>query len=243
MRRTAAAVSHLPCVAANAQDAGQLVQQARKRWAESPHGPMLGASSRRPRAAAAPRARVAARASSSVLVQCHNLPNPAMHQAAKWPGIFERMVVRMRARAIWRADQDMMAGMEAPSVDESGNSTRYLRKHSQRPLDPKNILRSICPKAQSFKLACQHATYWPDPALQGVRVACGVARMEKNMEWMNIVVGNPTRGRTATEDRRDQRLPRQVRGGKADQEEPHPAPDAGLAPIASNHRFTLGKLV
>ena len=31
-------------------------------------------------------------------VQCHNLPNPAMHEAAKWPGIVERMVLRMQGK-------------------------------------------------------------------------------------------------------------------------------------------------
>jgi len=31
-------------------------------------------------------------------VQCHNLPNPAMHHAGKWPGIVERMVLRMHGR-------------------------------------------------------------------------------------------------------------------------------------------------
>ena len=84
-------------------NAPQSLEQARQRWAESPHGPMLERilpPSVDPRRLPEPRSR-GARLTVQYCVQCHNLPNPAMHQAEKWPGIFERMVVRMRGRGNW----------------------------------------------------------------------------------------------------------------------------------------------
>ena len=153
----AAALAAAP---ACAQDATQLVDQAKKRWAESPHGQMLERilpptfelhqlPERRSRGA-----RLVVR----YCVQCHNLPNPAMHHAAKWPAIFERMVVRMRGKGnLAELMQDMMADVEAPSVDEAGALLAYLQKHAQRPLDPKKYPAVNRPEGQSFKLACQQS--------------------------------------------------------------------------------------
>ena len=76
------------------------VDDARRRWAESPHGPMLERilpPSVEPGQLPEPRSRGAA-LTVQYCVQCHNLPNPAMHQAEKWPRIVERMVLRMRGR-------------------------------------------------------------------------------------------------------------------------------------------------
>jgi len=183
----------LAAAPARAQDE-QLVGQAKKRWAESPHGPMLERilpptfelhqlPERRSRGA-----RLAVR----YCVQCHNLPNPAMHHAAKWPAIFERMVVRMRGRGnLGELMQDMMAGVEAPSVDEASVLLAYLQKHAQRPLDPKKYPAVNLPEGQSFKLACQQCHVLPDPQrYKASEWPAVVARMEKNMEWMNRVVGN-----------------------------------------------------
>jgi len=194
MRRTAALSAIFLAAAANAQDAGQLVQQARKRWAESPHGPMLERilpPTFEPRQLPNAKSR-GARLLVRYCVQCHNLPNPAMHHAAKWPGIFERMVVRMRGKGnLGELMQDMMAGVEAPSVDEAETLLAYLRKHSQRPLDPRKYPAVNLPEGQSFKLACQQCHVLPDPQrYKASEWPAVVARMEKNMEWMNIVVGN-----------------------------------------------------
>ena len=194
MRRTAALSAIFLAVAANAQDAGQLVQQAKNRWAESPHGPMLERilpPTFEPRQLPEPRSR-GARLVIQYCVECHNLPNPAMHHAAKWPGIFERMVVRMRGKGnLGELMQDMMAGVEAPSVDEAGLLLAYLRKYSQRPLDPKKYPAVNRPEGQSFKLACQQCHVLPDPQrYKASEWPAVVARMEKNMEWMNRVVGN-----------------------------------------------------
>jgi len=184
----------LAAAPACAQDATGLVEQAKKRWAESPHGAMLERilpptfevhqlPERRSRGA-----RLVVR----YCVQCHNLPNPAMHHAAKWPAIFERMVVRIRGRGnLGELMQDMMAGVEAPSVDEAETLLAYLRKHSQRPLDAKKYPAVNLPEGQSFKLACQQCHVLPDPQRhKASEWPAVVARMEKNMEWMNRVVGN-----------------------------------------------------
>ena len=183
----------LAAAPAAAQDA-QLVEQAKRRWAESPHGQMLERilpptfelrqlPERRSRGA-----RLVVR----YCVQCHNLPNPAMHQAAKWPAIFERMVVRMRGKGnLGELMQDMMAGVEAPSVDEATVLLAYLQKHGQRPLDPKKYPAVNLPEGQSFKLACQQCHVLPDPQRhKASEWPAVVARMEKNMERMNRVVGN-----------------------------------------------------
>jgi len=186
-------VAALFVATAAAQDA-QLVEQAQKRWAESPHGAMLERilpptfelqqlPERRSRGA---------RLLVHYCVQCHNLPNPAMHHAAKWPAIFERMVVRMRGKGnLGELMQDMMAGVEAPSVDEASALLAYLRKHGQRPLDPRKYPAVNRPEGQSFKLACQQCHVLPDPQRhKASEWPAVVARMEKNMEWMNRVVGN-----------------------------------------------------
>ncbi|HKB63257.1 MAG TPA: hypothetical protein VKD03_10345 [Burkholderiales bacterium] len=196
MPRTAVLVfaAALAAAPARAQDATQLVAQAKRRWAESPHGPMLERilpPTFEPRQLPKPKSR-GAHLLVRYCVQCHNLPNPAMHHAAKWPGIFERMVVRMRGKGnLGELMQDMMAGVEAPSVDEAETLLAYLRKHSQRPLDPKKYPAVDLPEGRSFKLACQQCHVLPDPQrYKASEWPAVVARMEKNMEWMNRVVGN-----------------------------------------------------
>src|SRR6266850_1059219 len=196
MPRIAALVvaAALAAAPARAQEATRLVEQAKRRWAESPHGPMLERilpptfelrqlPERRSRGA---------RLVVQYCVQCHNLPNPAMHHAAKWPPIFERMVVRMRGKGnLGELMQDMMAGVEAPSVDEAGALLAYLQKYGQRPLDPKKYPAVNLPEGHSFKLACQQCHVLPDPRRHTASEwPAVVARMEKNMEWMNRVVGN-----------------------------------------------------
>src|SRR5258706_263562 len=186
-------VAALFVATAAAQDA-QLVEQAKKRWAESPHGPMLERilpPTFEPRQLPEQKSRGASLV-VQYCVQCHNLPNPAMHHAAKWPAIFERMVVRMRGRGnLGELMHEMMAGVEAPSVDEAEALLAYLQKHGQKPLDPKKYPAVNLPEGQSFKLACQQCHVLPDPRRHTASEwPAVVARMEKNMEWMNRVVGN-----------------------------------------------------
>jgi hypothetical protein len=125
-------------------------------------------------------------------VQCHNLPNPAMHHAAKWPTVFERMVVRMRGKGnMGELMEEMMAGVQAPTEDEAAVLLVYLRRNGQKPLDPKKYPEVYLPEGRSFKLACEQCHVLPDPLRHtAAEWPAVVSRMERNMEWMNRVVGN-----------------------------------------------------
>jgi len=189
-----AALTLLFASAAVAQDASQLVAQSKKRWAESPHGPMLERilpPTFEPNQLPERDSR-GARLAIQYCVQCHNLPNPAMHHAAKWPMIFDRMVVRMKGRGnMGKLMHEMMEGVAAPTVEQASTLLAYLQKHGQTPLDLNKFPEVNRPEGQSFKLACQQCHVLPDPKRHNAEEwAAVVARMEKNMEWMNRVVGN-----------------------------------------------------
>jgi len=180
--------------AALAQGTDDPIAQARKRWSESPHGPMLERilpPTFERRQLPAPKSR-GARLIVQYCVQCHNLPNPAMHEAKKWPAVFERMVVRMRGRGnMGELMRDMMAGVQAPSDEEAGVLLAYLRRNAQKPIDPKKYPELASAEGRSFKLACEQCHVLPDPLRHtAAEWPAVVARMEKNMEWMNRVVGN-----------------------------------------------------
>jgi hypothetical protein len=180
--------------AASAQNPAQLVAQAKKRWAESPHGPMLERilpPTFEPRQLPDPSSR-GAHLLVQYCVQCHNLPNPAMHQAAKWQTILDRMVVRMRGKGnMGELMQEMMAGVRAPSDDEAGALLAYLRENAQKPIDPKKYPELFSAEGRSFKLACEQCHVLPDPLRHtAAEWPAVVSRMERNMEWMNRVVGN-----------------------------------------------------
>jgi hypothetical protein len=169
------------------------VSEAKKRWAESPHGPMLErllpptfAAEQLPEPPSA-----GARLTLRYCVQCHNLPNPAMHHAAKWPAVVERMVLRMRGRGnMGTLMADMMAGVRAPSEPETKQLVDYLRKHAQKPLDAKRYPEVNQPAGEAFRLACNQCHVLPDPGRHTAREwPAVVARMQRNMQWMNRVVG------------------------------------------------------
>jgi cytochrome c5 len=183
----------LLCFAASAVGADE-ASTAKKRWEESPYGPMLERILPPTfEAAALPEPGSAgARLTQRYCVQCHNLPNPAMHQAAKWPGIVERMVKRMQGRGnMGRLMADMMAGVRAPSSEETATLLAYLRKHAQAPLDPRRYPELARPSAEAFRLACSQCHVLPDPRRHtAAEWPAVVARMERNMQWMNRVVGS-----------------------------------------------------
>ena len=178
----------LPAVAADQNAA------ARQRWAGSPHGPMLERilpPGFEPSMLPQPKSR-GAQLEMRYCVQCHNLPNPAMHHAQKWSPIYERMVARMEGRGnMGKLMADMMAGVAAPTADESRVLVAYLEKNAQKPLDPKQYPEVNTPSADAFRLACQQCHVLPDPRRHTAREwPAVVARMQKNMEWMNRVVGS-----------------------------------------------------
>ncbi len=176
-------------------------QAARKRWAESPHGLFLERilppgfeTDMLPEPASR-----GARLTLRYCVQCHNLANPAMHEARKWPGIVERMVLRMEGRGnMGQLMHEMMAGVVAPEPEEKKALVAYLRKHAQRPLDPKKIPEVNAPAGDAFRIACNQCHALPDPQRYTAREwPAVVERMQKNMEWMNRVVGSrPVPGET-----------------------------------------------
>ncbi|MGE3677883.1 MAG: hypothetical protein AB7F95_08195 [Burkholderiales bacterium] len=170
------------------------IDAARERWAQSPHGPMLERilpPTFRP--AQLPESQ--SRGAQLVLrycVQCHNLPNPAMHHRQKWPPIVKRMVVRMQGKGnMGRLMAEMMAGVRSPDAEETATLLAYLGRHAQQPLDPKRIPEAYTPAGEAFRLACKQCHVLPDPARYTAREwPAVVARMERNMEWMNRVVGS-----------------------------------------------------
>ena len=126
-------------------------------------------------------------------VQCHNLAPPAMHHAGKWPQIVARMTPRMQGQGnMGTVMKDLMAGIEAPTDAETKIIVTYLQKHAQ-----KNIEQSALPEAHksrawvSYTQACSQCHIAPDPKRHTrAEWPLVVARMEKNMEWMNRVVGS-----------------------------------------------------
>jgi hypothetical protein len=182
-------------VTANADE----LSDARKRWESSPHGPMLERilpPTFAPAELPEPGSQ-GARLTLRYCVQCHNLANPAMHHAEKWPAIVDRMVLRMEGRGnLGALMSEMMAGVQAPGAEETRAIVAYLQKHAQTPLDPQRYPEVNRPSGEAFRLACNQCHVLPDPArhtaAEWPRV---VARMQENMEWMNRVVGSrPTPG-------------------------------------------------
>jgi len=169
------------------------IADAKKRWSESPHGPLLERilpPTFEARQLPEPRS-PGARLTIQYCVQCHNLPNPAMHHAAKWRSIVERMVPRMEGKGnMGTLMADMMGGVKAPSPEEVKIIVAYLRKHAQKPLDPKKYPEAFTPAGESFRLACNQCHVLPDPQRYTAKQwPAVVARMQENMEWMNRVVG------------------------------------------------------
>jgi len=124
-------------------------------------------------------------------VQCHNLANPAMHHAPKWPSIVRRMVLRMQGRGnMGTLMSEMMAGVKAPTAEETRTIVAYLQKHAQSPLDPGRYPEVFTPAGEAFRLACNQCHVLPDPKRHTAEEWPGVvARMQENMQWMNRVVG------------------------------------------------------
>src|SRR5688572_1855914 len=196
-------IALLLLLAACAAAADEL-DEARSRWAKSPQGPMLERllpPTFEPKQLPEPGSQ-GAQLALRYCVQCHNLANPAMHHAEKWPAIVDRMVVRMEGRGnLGALMAEMMAGVKAPAPEETRVLTAYLQKHAQLPLDPARYPEVNRPSGEAFRLACNQCHVLPDPQrhTRGEWPAV-VARMQENMEWMNRVVGTqPSSDRAAGE--------------------------------------------
>ncbi len=166
--------------------------QARRLWAQSPHGAMLerilppAIDTRQLPEPQSPGARLAAR----YCVQCHHLPSPQMHTAARWPAVVERMLWRMQGKGnLGALMKEMMTQVETPSDAELATLTAYLRKHAQREIDPKHpALQTRA--GQIYSLACSQCHALPDPQRHSAREWPDVVkRMQGHMAWANTIVG------------------------------------------------------
>lgn len=170
-----------------------LVADAQARWLASPHGPWLARilpPYKTPATLPEPESR-GARLTVRYCVQCHHLPNPAMHPAAAWPKVVDRMVTRMRGEGnMGELMREMMGAVEAPNEEEIHVVLEYLRRHAQRALDPRRY-PDLATRGRAFREACSQCHALPDPrsraASEWPRI---VERMERNMAWMNRVVGS-----------------------------------------------------
>ncbi len=185
----------LTLVPAQAGDADALVNASRTRWEQSPHGEML----RRiippvisPAQLPEPKSR-GARLTAQYCVQCHNLAPPAMHHAAKWPAIVQRMTPRMEGRGnMGVMMKELMADVRAPDPEQTRVITAYLQKHAQKFVEQAALPEAGKTRAwTSYVQACAQCHIAPDPkrhrAADWPRV---VTRMEQHMTWMNRVVGS-----------------------------------------------------
>lgn len=183
------------------------IDEARRRWAESPHGPMLERilpPTFERRQLPEPRSR-GARLVLRYCVQCHNLPNPAMHDAKRWPSVVERMVVRMQGKGnLGTLMAEMMANVKAPDPAEQRVLLEYLVHYAQKPLDETKVPEVLLPSGESFRVACSQCHTLPDPRrYTAAQWPAVVERMRKNMEWMNRIVGSkpdPTEPQLRIED-------------------------------------------
>src|SRR5262245_35112587 len=133
------------------------ISEAKKRWETSPHGPMLERILPPTFDAAGlpERQSSGAKLVLAYCVQCHNLPNPAMHNAEKWPGIVQRMVLRMEGKGnLGTLMAEMMAGVKTPGAEDTRAIIAYLRRHSQKALDPARYPEVNQPSGEAFRLAC-----------------------------------------------------------------------------------------
>lgn len=166
--------------------------QARANWAKSPHGRMLERilpPAMEPQQLPEPQS-AGATLTARYCVQCHHLPNPRMHSAARWQSVLERMVWRMRGQGNRGAlMKEMMAGVEAPSEAEVATLTAYLRKHAQREIDPKHPALQTG-AGQMYSLACSQCHALPDPQQHTSGEWPGVVkRMQGHMAWATTIVG------------------------------------------------------
>lgn len=193
MRRRAAlaALAILAQAAAAAPDAGS---DARQRWSQSPHGAMLERilpDAVKPSGLPQPGSR-GARLAARYCVQCHNLPNPAMHAREKWAAIVERMVWRMQGRGnLGSLMQELMGSVIAPDAGEARALVLYLERNAQQGIDAARYPDLDGDAGKSFRLACAQCHVLPDPRRHtAAEWPAVVARMQRNMDWMNRVVGS-----------------------------------------------------
>ncbi|MDB5810285.1 MAG: diheme cytochrome c family protein [Betaproteobacteria bacterium] len=125
-------------------------------------------------------------------MQCHYLPNPAMHSAPKWASTVERMVWRMEGKGnLGKSMHELMAGVRAPSSADQATLLRYLQRHAQRELDIKKYADIHTPAGRIYSIACSQCHVLPDPQRHTAQEWLPVVeRMRRNLAWANRVTGD-----------------------------------------------------
>ena len=117
----------------------QRCAKAHKPWKDSPHGPMLERIMP-PGFEAAMLPEPDSQGAQLTLrycVQCHNLANPAMHDARRWPsGRRAHGAAHGRQGQHGQADGRDDGRRRGADAEETRALVAYLRKHAQKALDP-----------------------------------------------------------------------------------------------------------
>lgn len=192
----------------------RLAAQYHDHWERHPHGqwllrilPVRLKPSQLPEADSEP-----ARLTARYCVQCHALPDPAMHGAQRWERTVDRMVPRMRGEGNQgHLMHEMMQGLQAPDVQQTRMIIHYLMRHAQSPLPlaerpplgrdrhapapvpgRPDLTHGLTTEAgRMFLGACTQCHELPDPARHRAdEWPAIVERMQDNMQWMNRVVGS-----------------------------------------------------
>lgn len=187
-----------------AADLERLARVSRERWSQTSHGPMLLRilpPRLRPSELPQPDSR-GARLVALYCVQCHNLPDPAMHDARSWPEVVRRMVPRMEGRGnlgplmvdLMRAPATGGRALAAPDADEAREIVAYLQRHAQRGFDAAadpGLAQALERGAgRMFADACSQCHVLPDPAQHTAEEWPAVVdRMRENLAWMNRATG------------------------------------------------------
>jgi cytochrome c5 len=134
-------------------------------------------------------------------VQCHHLPSPAMHTAADWPTIVDRMVWRMEGKGnLGPLMKDLMEEVEAPTAAEKKILVAYLKKHGQQAIDPRRYPDLATPEGQAFELACSQCHATPDPRRHTAKEWPAVVdRMRRYLAWHGTIEGGPSSPKNAVE--------------------------------------------
>lgn len=163
-----------------------------ERWSRTPHGAMLARILPRsvtPAQLPEPGS-AGARLLARYCVQCHHLPNPPMHTAARWKAIVDRMVWRMRGGGnLGAVMQELMQDVSAPGADEVDTLTEYLQRNGQSEMAADHpALRTEA--GRIYALACTQCHALPDPRRHTAREwPAVVQRMRGYMRWANTVTG------------------------------------------------------
>lgn len=164
------------------------------RWAGTPQAEMLERlipPGMTPALLPEPRS-AGARLAVAYCTQCHHLPSPAMHDGARWPAVVERMLPRMHGRGnLGPLMRDLMEGVRAPTSDEVRTLTGYLQRHAMTGVAPAALPEAQGPDWTAYTQACGQCHALPAPSRHTrAQWPAVVARMERNMQWMNRVVGS-----------------------------------------------------